>query len=308
MLVMALFIVLDQNALRNSELFTSATERARQTRAELFILNVAVLEMMKHPTEWEDTARRSLSGLAACRDVVSVGRGCSNLMKEERDTGAPAIGSLVDRELSFSFRDLLWELQSAAGGPHLHYLRSQLLEIQTRIIQAQYLQHDGNKHLLLGFRDVRKGFLPNGADRRRAGASVQDRLWLLAHPTLTRQLERLLLSEGRSVRHAQRVAFDQSVSSHWMFALFSIAFRWFVDQGLDTLPPVKATNEVIDVDSIAIASLCSELISRETKVNETLAFIRGAAEIRATIFAIADAELPDADSDTRFRRHRTLMP
>lgn len=308
MLVMAPFTVLDQNALRRPELLAPAIERARKTRAQLLVLDVAVLEMMKHPTKWEGTTRRSLAGLAGCSDLVSVGRGVPDLMKEERDSGMSAIGSLVDPELSPPFRDLIHELQRPAGGPHLDFLRSKILDTQTRIIDAQYLQHEENKRTLVGFRDVWKDFLPNGADRRRAGESVQDKLYLLAHPTLTRQLEGLLVSVGHSVRRAQRVAFDRSVSSHWMLAMLAIAFRWFVDQGLETLPATKATNEVIDVDYITIASLCSELISKETNVNETLVFVRGAAEIRAKVFAMVDAELPDADADTRFRRHCDLSP
>ena len=308
MLVMAPFIVLDQNALRKPELLGPAIERARLTRVQLLILDVAVLEMMKHPTKWEETSRGSLAGLAACAGLVSVGRGVPDLMKEERDSGVPAIASLVDRELTPPFRALLLEFQNAAGGSHLDYLRSKILDTQQRIIEAQYLQHEDNKRMLLGFRDVWKEVLPHAADRRRAGGNVQDRLALLAHPTLTRTLEQILISHGHSVRMAQRVALDRSVSAHWMLSLLAIAFRWFVDQGLDNLPAVKATNEVIDVDYITIGSLCSELISRETNVNETLAFVRGAAEIRSSVFEAVDVELPHADADTRFRRHCEITP
>lgn len=162
-------------------------------------------------------------------------------MKEERDSGMSAIGSLVDPELSPPFRDLIHELQRPAGGPHLDFLRSKILDTQTRIIDAQYLQHEENKRTLVGFRDVWKYFLPSGADRRRAGESVQDKLYLLAHPTLTRQLEGLLVSVGHSVRRAQRVAFDRSVSSHWLLAMLAIA-RWMTSSShLDGVSASRST-------------------------------------------------------------------
>ena len=308
MLLTAPFIVLDQNALRKPDLMGPAIERAYRSGAHLLILDIAVLEMMKHPSRWEETARHSLASLVGCREQVSIGRGVPALMKEERTTGVPALGSLIDQELSAPFRELLAEFQNPAGGPYLAYLRSRIADTQKRIIEAQYLQHDANKRTLQGFRDIWKAFLPHSADRKRVRENIDDQLRILVHPTLTRQLEQLLLEGGHHVRHAQRIAFDRSVSSHWMLALLATSFRWFLDQGLDTLAAPKATNEIIDVDYITIGSLCSELISKETNVNETAALVRAAAEIRSAVFSIVDSEIPDADAASRFRRHCELTP
>lgn len=305
---MAPFIVLDQNALRKPAFLEPAVEQARRTHAQLLILDIAVLEMTKHPSMWEQTTRHSLASILKFRELVVIGRGVPDLMRDERATGIAALGAIADLERTPPFRDLVVELQNPAGGPHLNYMRSRMADTQTRITEPQYLRHAENKKTLLGFRDIWTYILPNRADRKRVRDNRDDQVRLLAHPTLTRQIEHLLVADGRSPRQAQRVAFDRSISSHWTLGLLASSLRWFLDQGLDSLPALKATNEVLDADYVTVGSVCAELLTLETNVRETVALVRAAAEIRAVVYAAVDAELPDADAQTRFQRLCELTP
>jgi hypothetical protein len=82
MLLAATFIVLDQNVLRKPGCLAPSIERARRTGTQTLVLDVAVLEMLKHPTNREKTARLSFAGLGDFRDLVSVGRGVPDLDSE----------------------------------------------------------------------------------------------------------------------------------------------------------------------------------------------------------------------------------
>ena len=84
MFLAAPYIVVDQNAFRDPMLLGPALKHARDTGARLLVIDAAMLEMTKHPDRWESTMRQSLAPFAACPELVALGRGVPDLMKQER--------------------------------------------------------------------------------------------------------------------------------------------------------------------------------------------------------------------------------
>lgn len=73
----------------------------------------------------------------------------------------------------------------------------------------------------------------------------------------------------------------------------ALALRWLLDNGLDTALPEKITNDVMDGEYVTIGSFCDDLISEETKVQERLALVRRAAELRSQLVtAVQNDALP----------------
>ena len=212
--LVAPFIVLDQCSFRQPALLGPAIARARSTKSQLLVLDVALIEMLKHPVHWERTLRESLAVLSTCAELVSVGRGTPALMKEEIEGGNARCYALVDTERVEPFRELLIELQHPAGGDRLAHIRATILDAQTRIINAQYLAHQENQARLVGFRDMWKEVLVDRRDCERLRGDTSDHAALIAHPKWTRPIEQLLLDGGHPLSAARRVAYGLSVSAH----------------------------------------------------------------------------------------------
>lgn len=73
--------------------------------------------------------------------------------------------------------------------------------------------------------------------------------------------------------------------------MVALALRWFLQHGLDGRAPIKTTNDLMDLEYVAVGTCCDELVSKEPMVNEVSALVREAADIRATVFAATHGEV-----------------
>jgi hypothetical protein len=286
-MVIAPYVVLDQNAFRRPALLGPAIQRATSLGAKLLITEAAVIEMMKNP-QWELTAERSLAGLAHSANLVALGRGVPDLMREEVATGRPAYGTLEDFERTPAVQDLIRELSTGNPGPVLAYVRSTIITAQATVLDTQYLDHAQNKQRLIRHRDEWATLLESEPDlRKKLRGDASLRAQLLAHPKVSVHVERGLIAAGMSDTDARRLAYDRSVSSHSLLAMSALALRWYLNGGLDGAKPAKITNDLMDREYITIASLCLELVSEEAKVNELIGEVKDAADKRTQLISAA---------------------
>lgn len=312
MFLAAPYIVVDQNAFRDPMLLGPALKHARDTGARLLVIDAAMLEMTKHPDRWESTMRQSLAPFAACPELVALGRGVPDLMKQERDEGRPAHTQLEETDRTPGFRNLVVELQCAEGGPNLEYLRTKIVAAQRQISYPQYLDDADNRRRLIEFSSQWRSLLPDPRDRSRVGDDRSVQVNLLAHPTWGRAVERLILESGHSLSAARRIAYDRSVSAHWTLAYAALVLQLLLKhdrtRGLETRASWKSTNDLIDVDYVATGSLCVDVLSHETLVKNTTALVRDAAEIRSRVYAEAEAGGPYTNADLAFKAHLEATP
>lgn len=278
------FLVLDQNSFRKPHLLDPAIKRARTTGAKLLIIDAAMIEMLKNPQWWEQTATRSLAALAACPELVALGHGIPDLMRTEFKTGTPAYYDLEDVERTGSLRALLKELHSGGTTPVLDHIRATIVPARTTIAQPQYLDDQRNKQRVVKFRDAWATIL-SPEDRRKARGDLELQATYLAYPNWGELVECELLDFGHSPEVARRLAFDRSVTAHTLLSMSALALRWLLDNGLDNALPEKITNDVMDGEYVTVASFCEDVISEEKRVHERLAVVRRAAELRAQLIA-----------------------
>ena len=274
------FIVLDQNAFRKPALLTPAIELARRTNAKVLIQDAALIEMMKNK-HWEDTVRRSLAGLVACPELVVLGRGVSDLMRLERDTGRPAHTELEDLERTPSVRAMLAELASGFDGAVMTNIRAKIVATQTTIVDPQYMDHAGNKQQVVGFRDAWASELADKEASKKVRRDASFRAQVLAAPRVSRPVERELLSVGVSADAARRLAFERSVTAHSLLAMSALALDWFARGGLDSAPAESVTNDLMDCEYVTIGSFCMDVVTEDSKVKRLLSQLQEAAEIRS---------------------------
>jgi hypothetical protein len=288
------YLVIDQNAFRRPHLLNPAIQRASNTGGKLLIIDAAIIEMMKN-AQWELTATKSLAGLAGCPALVALGHGIPDLMRAEFRTGQPAYAQLEDVERTASLRALLAELQTQGGGttPMLDHIKTTIAPAQMTILKGQYLDHPHNKRRVVRFRDAWAKIL-SAEDRRDGRGNVELQAEWLADPTWSEVVERELLAAGGSVEVARRLAFDRSITAHSLLAMSALALRWLLDNGLDTALAEKITNDVMDGEYVTIGSFCDDVISDEKRVQERLAVVRRAAELRSERVSAVQSERPPA--------------
>jgi hypothetical protein len=277
--LVAPYIVLDQNAFRRPHLLAPALAEARRHSLRLLVIDAAMVEMVKHPDQWELALRLTLRQLAAEPGLVVVGQGTPELLRMERNTGKPSYGQIGIAGLTDGFRALLAELHRGSDGPGVAYLRQRIATAQADII-SQYLDHDQNKARVRKWVDTLASIFDPEERKRLQEPAYRRRVF--AGPVLTDLMRHHFGKFHPSSEAVERLAQDRSVTAHWLLSEILLAVRWLTLGGLnDQTKPERLTNDLLDMEYATIASFCAGIVSEEPQVNEVTEDIKAIAEMRA---------------------------
>lgn len=256
--------VVDTSRLRKSEL-TNALQSA--TPGDRFILaDTAILETMKN-AQWESTARSSFRIIAQYPTRIWVAEAPGDLLRAELATGHET-QDIIDAPMSGGFRALLQEIASGVDGPAIAHVRTQVPAAQTDLAQQQQNHAANLQGLRIAFEGIGSSIDIAGY-RRIADPQQKEMLRLHRIKTLAQaSLRKFVELEGKPADLGNALANGRGILLRFQIGYYCLGFKWAVNNGLDSFPAEKATNEIMDLDHALIATYCEDILTEENSVRE----------------------------------------
>jgi hypothetical protein len=256
--------VIDTNYLRRPDLATALQSAAPGDR---FVLSdTAVLETMKN-AKWESTARRSFQIIAQHPQKIWLAKAPGDLLRAELATGQE-MQDITDLPMSGGFRSLLQEIASGVVGPDMAYARSNAAAAQTTLAQQQQNHAANLQGLRFAFDDIRSSI--DIAGYRRIADPQQKKLVRLHRIKTLAQasIRKLADLEGKSAEPGNALANGRGILLRYQIGYYCLGFKWAVNNGLDSFPAERATNEIMDLDHALIATYFDAILTEEASVRE----------------------------------------
>jgi hypothetical protein len=237
------------------------------TDGDRFILtDTAILETMKNP-QWESTARNSFKIISRFPTKIWIATDLSKLMNEELESGKDTT-KVLDASLTTGFRELLAEIASGKDGPALDTVRNKILNAQ-KDLAANQQNHGQNLISLKAAYDAVKKPV-NLQEYRKLGDDVQKRQFRLRYAKTIAQMSAKDVAEkeakGQDIGNA--LAAGRGAILRLQIGFFLLGFKWAINNGLDSLPATKATNELMDLAHAVIATYFDGILTEESSVEE----------------------------------------
>lgn len=109
------FLVLDKMLFRNSNRNAAADTIAEAQRqdCQVLVIDVVFIEILRSQTQgkaWKDQFEKDFRDWTQHAELLSISQGLGELLRLERDTGTPALSSLVDAEMTQVVRAMVRDL------------------------------------------------------------------------------------------------------------------------------------------------------------------------------------------------------
>lgn len=287
--------VVDQNVLRWEQHLQPVIDEAMGHGELILLPDIALGEMLKHPTAWEATLKSSFKILASQPDIVAVACCSGELLRREHATGQTCT-DIIDEQATRALRALLRDLP--AGGPMLQRLRTTILAGQS-LGQHQHFDNVKNRtllHQLVGA--WRSDLQPDDIKALRRDASREATMHrLLSEPSTTLACAAALRGGGFCDDDAMMLAVQASVTAHNFLVIVALALRWLAYDGLGTAPDKMLTNDVADMEYVLIATFCRSLTTQENRVQEMDARMRAVIAERERDLNRVVAEISAAEKE-----------
>lgn len=251
--------LIDTSYLRKPELEAELQNAGADDR---FVLaDTAVLETMKNE-HWESTARQSFEIISRYPDLIYIATAPSYLMRAELESGRDT-QEVVEEDLTGGFRDLLREIASGSDGPVMANVRGTIQQAQGQLAQQQQNHNRNAGFLRSAFESVR-----NYIDRREylqiRSEEQQRNLRLRYAKTLAEfATKNVAREEGKDSAIGDALSTGRGFMIRQQIGYTLLGFKWFVNQGLDSFPEKKATNEMMDLDHATTSTFCDGILSKE---------------------------------------------
>lgn len=256
--------VIDQNYFRKPELISQLESN---TDLNIAIPDTALIEMCKSP-EWESTLRNSLLPLAPyserCMCLVNIGDPLQFEIVNHRANDV----SLIDEEFGSMLRLLMREIESSETGPAFSLFRREVPSVMEEIKNGQ-LNHISNLKSLSGTVRLLLESLGGPIKKAlRAQPADRDLTIELVKLNMPRLMEAYLNSI--SFPYESRDAYIQKKSFAYRFVAlrFWLSVNWIRKGGLESLPETKATNCLLDLEYVLMASYFDGFLSEDRLANE----------------------------------------
>lgn len=221
-----------------------------------------IIETMKNPN-WESTARQSFEIISRYPNLVTVASGPSKFMKIEVETGQDTT-DVIDEELTGGFRQLLGEIASGHDGPAIANVRGNIVAAQGKLTQQQQNHTQNLASLREAFNAVKQ--LVKREDYKSLPSDNSKRLFRMQFAKTMAQLaaRNVAEEEGRGQAIGDALAVGKGFMIRLLIGYHLLGFKWFVNQGLDSFPEEKATNEMMDLDHAVTSTFCDGILSKES--------------------------------------------
>ena len=112
------FLVLDKMLFRNSNKNAAANTivEAQRLNCQVLVIDTVFVEILRahgQGKEWKDQFEKDFRDWTRHPDLLCISQGLGELLRLERDTGKPALSSLVDAEMTQVVRDMIRDLAVA---------------------------------------------------------------------------------------------------------------------------------------------------------------------------------------------------
>lgn len=109
------FIVLEKMLFRNSNKNAAADTivEAQRLNCQVLVIDIVFVEILRSQTQgkdWKDQFEKDFRDWTRHPELLSISQGLGELLRLERDTGTPALSSLVDVEMTHVVRDMVRDL------------------------------------------------------------------------------------------------------------------------------------------------------------------------------------------------------
>ena len=260
------FFVIDQNYLRKEDL----DQRLQQETEMGFVLtDTTLIEMLKSPS-WEYISERSLKIIASQAKRIWVSNAVSDLLRLEIKSKRPiSPDDIISPILTKRLRLYLQEFanQGQIGARH-GYMANHITQAQMDLAHRQ-LNHSRNLNMLRNAYEAMKKYL--GEEKIRAMKNNEFGDEKLSQIILSSALLAItdpLRENGFNEDEIEQFSRFDSFMLRQIIAFFLLCHHWIIMGGIECLNPEKATNDLMDINYILIASYGKGILSCEKKVND----------------------------------------
>ncbi|MEZ0388941.1 MAG: hypothetical protein ACAI34_17845 [Verrucomicrobium sp.] len=231
-----------------------------------FILaDTALIETMKN-RQWESTSRNSFKIVSQYPEKIWIATEISKLMNAELNSGRDT-DAVLDLGLTEGFRDLLREIASGNDGPAMNTVRNNILQAQKTLATQQQNHPQNLGSLKAAFDGVRKDVK---VKEYRRLTDIEQRQIRLRYAKTQAQIStrNVAKEEDKSQEVGDALATGRGAMIRLQIGYTLLGFKWAVNNGLDSFPDTKATNEIMDLDHAVIATYFDGILTEEASVED----------------------------------------
>ncbi len=261
--------------------------------SDRFIIpDTTVLETMKND-RWESTARASFKIIAGYRGRMFSATEGSKLLREELESGKDA-ATVIDPGMTKGLRALLEEIATGKDGDAMNHVRNAMPSAQAGMA-AQQQNHPENLKSLKEAKDAAKMLVKLKNYRSLLNEDQKREFRLRLAKTLAQKsIIQTAKLEGKDPAIGNALAAGRGIILRDSIGFNLLGFKWAVNNGLDSLPDTKATNELMDVRQAVIGTYCDGILSEEESVVQMRQDILDALGVESLQFP---DEQPAADGE-----------
>lgn len=254
--------VVDQNRMRKPELQTCINE---EPGSRFVIPDVALVEMSKSETHWQDTMKNSLAPLrpALGRTILSLSIGEAMSIELSRHRAITSEELLPDDFTNF-VRELVVEFDENRVGTSLSRVISGFKDVRAKLANEDLDAHNRKAKIEEIVELWRSGLKPELLSALRSGryepgfrlAFIQSYVDAYLFPN---EMEKLGLTETKRFSFRD----EKPMLLRYMYLVVRHALDWAISSGLENTTPEKELNHLLDMEYAAIASYYDGLISED---------------------------------------------
>jgi hypothetical protein len=271
------YLVLDQNVLRNAEAIAKVRDECCRNGCWLLLPDGAFFEMSVAANPL-DTWTRSLEHLKELPELVCVSCKMMDLVASEKVMRQP-VEDIVNREATAFLRSLLTAMRT--GGSDLQAILHGPAANQLKAGKAAWSNSEFHKQMFVKMRDLFKETLTvSQLKRMRANPRKELETWVSSTEG-TRFVFQWLQWQGLDEVTSIHLATQPSITAAFATSIAGVAIYWLAFDGLNGVDSAKVTNDMHDVEYVAFASLCRELVSCDRRANTIHRAVRAGMESRS---------------------------
>lgn len=258
-----LYVVLDQNVLRTSEL-----DRLISSRQGInFVLpDLAFLEMTKSE-QWESTLHNSLAMLATIPHRVITSISIGEAMRREQVNSVPVTDHLTHKGATRFVRGILNSVHDKSNGVELERIKSDYGNHRAGL-RRDFLNHQENKNRAVDLIDSTKEMFSDELIKRlRAKTiSLDEKLEIIFHVApllLEKTFVRLNFSKNKAKFFLKR----KPMILRYIYLKAWFCLDWIEKDGFASIREEKVTNHFLDHEYVLTATCFDGLMSADAAVN-----------------------------------------
>jgi hypothetical protein len=280
------FLLLDKNQFRNSngKAAANAIVEAKAQNCQVLVIDTVFVEVVRSQTQgkdWKDQFEKDFRDWTQQPELLSVSQGLGELLRLERDSGTPALSSLVDDEMTRFLRDAVKELAISGKAGLAKYdtrVAAALARLTAPGAMLDPARNLAELHTMVDFWHEKKMWLDQDAIKKMIQAEAQDKSASDYCGIALAATSDGVLSGLEDALAGQKIGYPRDVAHRLMSAPSFTLFVWTAREALalyyyalgrksaQLTDADEQLNQTLDTVYLGYGLACRQLITAEKVV------------------------------------------